>query len=186
MTACCCPLLLRISPTLLWGCGGQGETWPTSLACLVLKAAKLMAVDTCRDATAALVQGCAKGRVTPTGIWRHLKMQISHSLDTGLRLQVPESWAKIWAAPAPLPGHNHSPLLADLPPRCCGHGCCPMHGAGHRGAQQAGLLSRCGHSLSPLCGNRQPTHIRDWRVSVDYSPSAVVCGCPQAGGFPTS
>lgn len=128
-----------------------------------------MATATCRVATAALVQGRAKGHITPTGIWRHLQMQISHSLGAGLRLQVPQSWAKIWAAPAPLPGHNHSPLLADLPPWRRGDGRCPLHGAGHRGAQQAGLLSRRSHRLGPLCGNRQPPHVRDRRVSVDHS-----------------
>lgn len=66
--------------------------------------AELMATATCRAATAALVQGRAKGRVTPTGIWRHLKMQISHNLGAGLRLQVPQSWAKTWAAPHPSSG----------------------------------------------------------------------------------
>jgi len=48
-----------------------------------------MATATRRVATAALVQGRAKGRMTPPGIWRHLKMQTSHSLGAGLGLQVP-------------------------------------------------------------------------------------------------
>lgn len=138
----------------------------------------------CRVATAALVQDHANGRVTPTGIWRHLKVQICLRLDAGLRLQVPQSWAKMWAAPAPLPGHNCSPLPADLPPRCRGNGCCPLHSAGHRGAQQAGLLGRRGHCLSLLCWNRQPPYVRDWWVSVGHSPSCCHLRLSSSRQFP--
>lgn len=70
--------------------------------------------------------------------------------------------------PAPLPRHS-SPLPADIPPWCRGDGRCALHGAGHRGAQHAGLLSRCSHRLSPLRGSREPPHVRDWWVSVGHS-----------------
>lgn len=131
------------------------------------KPAELMATATCRAATAAL-----GGQGT---YYSHLPLEAPGNADQPQPWQWPQasgpgSWVKIWVAPAPLPGHNRSPRPADLPPWCCGHRCCPLHGPGHRGAQQAGLLGRRSHRLSPLRRNRQPPHVRDRRVSVGHSP----------------